>query len=144
MRLIFKSDSIQNLGNIFNISRLTIRNCVESGSLFLNRFIFSVEPVTEGYVEGLLSVDALAKMIEESRSSYRSEYQKFQSSEAQPNRRIILASNVVTPDLTKEYPSVIKTAAAFNCSPGTILNYLRGPSSGRLFLSQWKFTEIKK
>jgi hypothetical protein len=67
MRLIFKSDSIQNLGNIFNISRVTIRNCVESGSLFLNRFIFSVEPVTEGYVEELLSVDALAKIIEESR-----------------------------------------------------------------------------
>jgi hypothetical protein len=48
------------------------------------------------------------------------------------------------PLLTKEYPSVIKTAAAMDCSSGTVLNYLRGPSSGRLYLNQWKFTEIKK
>jgi hypothetical protein len=43
--LVFKSDSIQYLGNIFKISRVTIRNCAKLGSLFLNRFLFSLEPI---------------------------------------------------------------------------------------------------
>jgi len=87
----------------------------------------------------LISIEDLAKLFDLERSSY-----EVQLSEVQPNRRMIFAENFIEPHLTKEYPSVIKTAAALNCSPGTILNYLRGSASGRLYLNQWKFTEINK
>jgi hypothetical protein len=62
----------------------------------------------------LISIEDLAKLFDLERSSY-----EVQLSEVQPNRRMIFAENL-EPHLTKEYPSVIKTAAALNCSPAKL------------------------
>ena len=147
--LVFKSNSILYLLNNLTLTGTTIRNCADSGNLFLNRFIFTYEPLDEGYTEDLISIKELDQLFIKERPSYRAQFprassSRVQFSENQPNRKLILAENLKEPHLTKEYPSAIKAAAALSCSPNTILNYLKDSYSGKLYLNKWKFREIKK
>jgi len=142
-RFVFESYSILYLVNNLKITAATIRNCVNSGNLFLDRFIFTYEPLVEGYIKDFNSIEDLAKLFYRERSLYRIRTFGDLFSEVQPKKRTIFAENLLEPHLNKEYTSATKAAAAFNCSPNTILNYLKDSYSGKLYLNKWKFTEIK-
>jgi len=62
-RLVFKSNSILYLVNNLTIAGITIRNCVDSGNLFLNRFILTNELLDEGYTEDLISIEDLEQLF---------------------------------------------------------------------------------
>jgi hypothetical protein len=143
LRLVLISDSMLDLSNKLGLSRVTVRNCAALKILYLNRFVFSLEPISFGYTIDLMSVEALVDLIEKERTISRSFRSRgVQTSEAQPSSIAVFVENVNTPSLSQEYPSATKAAVALKCSPNTVLKYLNNPAL--LFRGKLKFTKIIK
>ena len=132
--LIFISDSKQWLYVNIKIHHVTLNACLDESTLFLDRFLFSVDPVLEFPYESVLAENDLISLIEEVRSQYTPN---------QPKSKSILAENIVDPKLTKTFTSLGELAKHIKGDRGTIRNYVSGKSTG-LYKNQWKFTLLDK
>ena len=65
--LIFIFDSKQFAYDNINIDHRTLNNCLYEGSLYLNRFMFSLEPISEFVYESIISLNELKTLIKEQR-----------------------------------------------------------------------------
>ena len=130
--LIFISDSKQWLYDNIGIHHVTINNCLLNGNLFMKRFYFSLDVITEFPFEELISQDELVSLFKFVRSNYIPN---------QPASKAILAENVHKPNLNRTFSSIGELARYLKGDRGTIRNYINGKSTG-LYRSQWKFTRI--
>jgi len=67
LTLVHISKSLLYLENNLSMCRDTIIKCANSNLLFLNRFLFSFDPILSGYVESLLTIAELTNIIDEER-----------------------------------------------------------------------------
>ena len=128
--LIFISDSKQWLFSNIHIHHVSLDNCLDYAKLFLDRFLFSIDPISEFPYESILTEQELISLIEEVKAQYTPN---------QPKSKAILAENVVNPKLTKTFPSINELAKHLKGDRSTIRDYILGRSTG-LYRKQWKFT----
>ena len=121
--LIFISDSKQWLFSNIHIHHVSLDNCLDYAKLFLDRFLFSIDPISEFPYESILTEQELISLIEEVKAQYTPN---------QPKSKAILAENVVNPKLTKTFPSVNELAKHLKGDRSTIRDYILGRSTGNI------------
>ena len=130
--LIFISDSKQWLQDNIGIYQIPLKKCLDEGKLYLNRFMISLDIISEFPFESILTSEELLSLIESVRAQYEPK---------QPDSKKILAQNIVNPELSKTFTSIGELSRHFKGDRGTIRKYILGRSTG-LYRKQWKFTLI--
>jgi GIY-YIG catalytic domain len=135
LTLNYTSDSIQYLVDNLKIDRKTINRYSRTGELFLGKFIITFEPITEIKDESILTIENMLSILREARTN-------FSKIKIQPKSKPILATNVLHPQLTKEYNSIGEFARQVKGDRATISAYLNNKYSEQLYRKQWKLTLI--
>jgi hypothetical protein len=131
--LIFISESKQWLFLSIGIHHLTLNNSILNGSLYLNRFLFSLDVIVEYYHKNVLNSKEFIDLIE----LVKSKHKPFQ-----PASKKILAENIHNPKLNHTFSSIGELTKYLKGDKSTIRNYIEKKSTG-LYRKQWKFTLIK-
>jgi NUMOD1 domain len=132
--LIFKFKSKQFTYNNIHINHTTLNNCLNKGVLYLNRFLFSIEPINEFPFETLISIKDLNDLMESIRLNNKS---------IQKKSKKVYAENVKYPELSKIFNSINSFAKAVKGDRNTIRLYLnRSKEEGTYYRKQWKLKEI--
>lgn len=113
--LIFIFDSKQFAYDNINIDHRTLNNSLSEGSLYLNRFLFSLEPIIEFVYEALISLDELKTLIKEQRYTQKS---------IQSTNKKLYVENTTNPSLNREFDSISQFANSVKGDRGTIRSYL--------------------
>lgn len=133
--LIFKFQSKQSAYDNIHINHTTLNNCLDNGILYLDRFMFSIEPITEFPFESLISLNDLINLICEVQLKRR---------EIQIRSKKIYAENINQPSLSKIFNSINSFAKAVKGDRGTIRSYLNDiKKKDSLYRKQWKLTIVK-
>jgi GIY-YIG catalytic domain/NUMOD1 domain len=131
--LIYLSDSKEWLYDTIGIHHVTLSNCINNGSLYLNRFFLSLDVISEFPYESIISSDELELLMIKARTQYTPK---------QPASKHVLAENLIKPDLNRSFTSIGELARCLKGDRGTIRNYISGKSTG-LYRNQWKFSLIE-
>ena len=131
--LIFISDSKQWIFDNLKIHHVSLNNCLSDGNLYLNRFFFSLDIISEFPFESVVSSSELISLVEKTKLEYKPN---------QPASKNILAENILHPELTKNFTSIGEVSRHLKGDRGTIRDYINGKSSG-LYRGQWKFSVIE-
>jgi len=132
--LIFVSDSKQWLYQNIGIHHTSLDNCIDNGSLYLNRFFLSLDFISEYPYEAILTSDNLVELVDSIRAQYTPK---------QPASKNVYAENIIHPELNTCFSSIGEASKHLKGDRGTIRKYLEGKSKG-LYRNQWKFTPINK
>lgn len=132
--LIFIFDSKQYAYDNINIDHRTLEDCLYNGNLYLDRFLFTLEPLLEFNFESLVNIEELKILIIEQRYKFKIK---------QPNSKIIYVENKCNPSLNKQFNSISEFAKNVKGDRSTIRDYVNGKKTG-LYRKQWKITLIKK
>lgn len=130
--LIFISDSKQWLQDNIGIYQIPLKKCLDEGKLYLNRFMISLDIISEFPFESIITSEELLSLIDSVRAQYKPKH---------PDSKKILAQNIVKPELSKTFTSIGELSRHLKGDRGTIRNYILGRSTG-LYRKQWKFTLI--
>jgi hypothetical protein len=128
--LIYISYSKQWLYYTIGIHHITLKSCINNGNLYLNRFLLSLDLVSEYPYETILTLDELVLLIKKVKLEYKPD---------QPASKRVLALNIINPDLSKSYDSISDLSRNLQVDRGTVRNHLSGNSTG-LYKKQWKFS----
>ncbi|KAF9818421.1 hypothetical protein IEO21_02770 [Rhodonia placenta] len=128
--LIFISDSKEWLYSNIGIHHISLNNCIIDGKLYLNRFLFSMDIISELPYESILTSEDLVLLINTVRSKYKPN---------QPKSKKVLAENILNPNLNCTFSSIGELAKHLKGDKSTIRKYILGRSEG-LYRKQWKFT----
>jgi hypothetical protein len=131
--LIFISDSKQWLYSNIGIHHISLNNCLVDGSLYMDRFLFSLDIISEFPYESILTPEDLVSLIDTVRSQYKPN---------QPKSKTVLAENILKPELSCTFPSINELSKHLKGDKSTIRKYILGRSKG-LYRKQWKFTLIE-
>lgn len=120
IKLVFISDSVQFIADHVGIHRSSVLRYANTTNLFLNRFLFTYDPlfeVTDNY-KPVFNLDDFKQFLFEIRLQHC-------KSSVQPLSKSVLAENILKPSLTKVFPSL--NSFAFYCKGDrqTIRKYLR-------------------
>lgn len=132
--LIFVSDSKQWLYQNIGIHYTSLDNCIDNGSLYLNRFYLSLDFISEYSYEAILTSNSLIELVDSVRAQYTPK---------QPASKGVYAENIIHPELNTCFSSIGEVSKHLKGDRGTIRKYLEGKSKG-LYRNQWKFTPIDK
>ena len=113
--LIFIFDSKQFAYDNINIDHRTLNNCLYEGSLYLNRFMFSLEPISEFVYEAIITLNELKTLIKEQRYTQRS---------IQSTSKKLLVENITNPSINREFDSISQFAKYVKGDRGTIRLYI--------------------
>jgi len=113
--LIFIFDSKQFAYDNINIDHRTLNDSLSEGSLYLNRFLFSLEPIIEFVYEALISLDELKTLIKEQRYTQKS---------IQSTSKKLYVENTTNPSLNREFDSISQFANYVKGDRGTIRSYI--------------------
>jgi hypothetical protein len=113
--LIFIFDSKQFAYDNINIDYRTLNNCLYEGNLYLNRFMFSLEPIKEFAYEALISLNELKTLIKEQRYTQKS---------IQFTSKKLYVENISNPSLNREFDSISQFANYVKGDRGTIRSYI--------------------
>lgn len=130
--LIFISDSKQWLYTNIGIHHVSLNNCIANGSLYLNRFLLTLDFISEYPYEDIFTEDSLISLVNSVRVQYKP---------TQPASKSVEAENVIHPELTRIFSSIGEASRHLKGDKGTIRKYLDGNSNG-LYRNQWKFTLV--
>lgn len=128
--LIFIFDSKQFAYDNINIDHRTLNNCLYEGSLYLNRFMFSLEPINDFAYEAIITLNELKTLIKEQRYTRRS---------IQSTSKKLLVENITNPSLNREFDSISQFAKYVKGDRGTIRLYI---NQSKLYRGKWKITLI--
>lgn len=109
--LIFIFDSKQFAYDNINIDHRTLNNCLYEGNLFLNRFMFSLEPINDFVYEQIISLEELKLLIKEQRYTQKS---------IQSSSKKLYVENITNPSLNREFDSISQFANYVKGDRGTI------------------------
>ena len=130
--LIFISDSKQWLYTNLGIHHVSLNNCIANGSLYLNRFLLTLDFISEYPYEDILTEDSLISLVNTVKVQYKP---------TQPASKSVIAENVNHPELTRIFSSIGEASRHLKGDKGTIRKYIDGKSNG-LYRKQWKFTLV--
>lgn len=131
--LIFIFDSKQYAYDNINIDHRTLDNCLYNGYSYLNRFLFTLEPLLEFSFESLINIEEFKILIKEQRYKFKIK---------QPASKIIYVENKYNSLLNKRFDSISEFARSVKGDRSTIRDYVNGKKLG-LYRGQWKITLIK-
>lgn len=95
--LIFISDSKQWVYTNINLHHDTLDSCLNGGKLYLNRFLFSLDLISEFSFESIISSEGLISLIEKTRQDYTPN---------QPRSKSILAQNMLHAELSQTFSGI--------------------------------------
>lgn len=107
--------------NNINLHHDTLDNCLNNGKLYLNRFLFSLDLISEFSFESILNSDDLISLIEKTRQNYTPN---------QPRSKSILAQNMVNVELSQTFSSIGELSRHLKGDRQTIRNYIHGNKEG--------------
>ena len=113
--LIFIFDSKQFAYDNINIDHRTLNDCLYEGSLYLNRFMFSLEPINEFVYETIISLNELKTLIKEQRYTQKS---------IQSTSKKLYVENITNPSLNREFDSISQFANSVKGDRATIRLYI--------------------
>lgn len=113
--LIFIFDSKQFAIDNINIDYRTLNDCLNEGTLYLNRFMFSLEPINEFVFEAIISLNELKTLIKE---------QRYTQKNIQSTSKKLYVENITNPSLNKEFDSISQFANFVKGDRGTIRSYI--------------------
>lgn len=119
--LIYIFDSKQFAYNEINLDHRTLNHCLYDGGLFLNKFIFSIEPITEFVFESLISLAELKILIRD---------QRLLNKSIQYNSKPIYVENKDDSNLNKIFNSIGEFARFVKGDRTTIRKYLNNDKKG--------------
>lgn len=119
--LIFIFDSKQFAYDNINIDHRTLNDCLYNGNIYLDRFLFTLEPLLEFNFESLIEIEELKKIITEQRYKFRIK---------QPASKIIYVENIKNSLLNKKFNSISEFAKSVKGDRGTIREYVSGKKIG--------------
>jgi len=131
--LIFIFDSKQYAYSNIKLDHRTLDNCLYNGNLYLDRFLFTLEPLLEFSFENLISIEELNLLITEQRYKFKVK---------QPASKMIYVENISNPLLNKYFDSISEFARSVKGDKSTIRSYVNGKKMG-LYRGKWKITLIK-
>jgi hypothetical protein len=130
--LIFVSDSKEWLYQNIGIHHTSLGNCIDKGSLYLNRFYISLDFISEYPYENILTSNSLVELVDSVRAQY---------TPLQPVSKGVYAENIIHPELNTCFSSIGEASKHLKGDRGTIRKYIK---SKGLYRNQWKFTPIDK
>ena len=98
-----------------NVDHRTLNNCLYEGSLYLNRFMFSLEPISEFVYESIISLNELKTLIKEQRYTQKS---------IQSTSKKLYVENITNPSLNRDFDSIAQFANYVKEDRGTIRLYI--------------------
>jgi hypothetical protein len=119
--LIFIFDSKQYAYDNINIDHCTLDDCLYNGNPYLNRFMFTLEPLLEFNFESLIDIKELKNIIKEQRYKFKIK---------QPASKTIYVENIRNSSLNKQFDSISEFAKAVNGDRSTIRDYVNGKKTG--------------
>jgi hypothetical protein len=119
--LIFIFDSKQYAYDNINIDHRTLEDCLFNANLYLDRFIFTLEPLLEFSFESLINIEELKGLITEQRYKFKIK---------QPASKIIYVENKYNPLLNKQFNSITEFANSVRGDRSTIRYYVNGQKTG--------------
>jgi hypothetical protein len=119
--LIFIFDSKQYAYDNINIDHRTLDKGLYEGKLYLDRFLFTLEPLLEFSFESLINIKELKILITEQRYKFKIK---------QPASKIIYVENKYNPLLNKQFNSISEFAKSVKGDRGTIRDYVNGNKIG--------------
>jgi hypothetical protein len=125
-------DSKQHMYNLINIHHNTLNDCLDTGSVYLDEFFFSLDEIEESNRINLLLLEEIIALVKEKRENY---IVKHSAAKA------ILAEFKDDINLNKEFSSLSSLAKALKGDRSVIRSYLNGTKSG-YYRGKWKFTYI--
>jgi GIY-YIG catalytic domain/Cytochrome C and Quinol oxidase polypeptide I/NUMOD1 domain len=125
-------DSKQHMYNSINIHHNTLNDCLDTGSIYLDEFFFSLDEIEESNRINLLPLEEIMALVKEKRDNYIIKH---------PAAKAILAEFKDDPNLNKEFSSLSSLAKALKGDRSIIRSYLNGTKSG-YYRGKWKFTYI--
>ena len=132
--LIFKFNSKQYAYDNIHINHTSLNNCLDNGVLYLNRFLFSIEPINEFPFETLISLENLKKLIQKIQLKNRS---------IQKKSKKIYAENIKHPEISRIFNSINSFAKSVKGDRSTIRLYINGiKKEGSLYRKQWKLKKL--
>lgn len=139
--LVFMFDSKTDAKLHMNIDHRTLDDCLTNGTLYLGRFIISLEVITEMHSssEPLLSLTEFKDLINDVKVEY--------SITNQPVRKQFTALNVKNPSspLCGTYNSIGEFARKINGDRGSIRSYINGGKpAGSLYKNEWLLSPTNK
>lgn len=117
-KLVFVSDSVQYVTDFVGIHRSSILRYSQSNELFLSRFVFMHDYITELDNTEPLTLQEFKELLSKVRSDH-------ENAKVQPKSKSVLAENMNNPTLTKTYPSILSFAKAVKGDVGTIRKYIK-------------------
>jgi len=127
--LNFIFDSKQFAYDNINIDHRTLNNCLYEGTLYLNRFLLSIEPINDFVYESIISLEELKILVKEQRYSQKSIH-SF-------SKRIYV-ENITNPLLNREFDSISQFARHVKGDRTTIRLYINNET--KLYRGKWKIT----
>jgi hypothetical protein len=127
---IFESKTL--LYSAISIHHKTLNKCLDSGILFLDRFIFSYSVLSQFAKDMVLSLHDLNLLLLEVKSNSKLKH---------PASKPILAENILHRNLTQQYNSINEFAKAIHGDQSTIRSHM---NKNTLYRKQWKITTIEK
>ena len=112
---IFIFDSKQFAYDNINIDHRTLNDCLYEGNLYLNRFMFSLEPISEFVYESIISLNELKTLIKEQRYTQKS---------IQSTSKKLYVENITNPSLNRVFDSISQFANSVKGDRGTIRLYI--------------------
>jgi hypothetical protein len=119
--LIFILDSKQYAYNQIKLDHRTLDNCLDNGNLYLDRFLFTLEPLLEFSFESLISIEEFKYLITEQRYKFKVK---------QPASKMISVENISNPLLNKHFDSISEFAKSVKGDRSTIRDYVNGKKIG--------------
>nr|YP_009763321.1 hypothetical protein [Metarhizium rileyi]QIS49099.1 hypothetical protein [Metarhizium rileyi] len=128
--LLYIFESKQHMYDSINIHHKTLNNCLNAGTIYLDTFFLSLDPVEESEHINLLTLQGIKELVSKKRSIYVVKH---------PSSRNILAE--YKDDYTKNllFTSLSSLANHLKGDRTTIRQYLKGERSG-YYRGKWKFT----
>lgn len=113
--LIFIFDSKQFAYDNINIDHRTLNDCLYEGSIYLNRFLFTLEPIKEFVFEDLIDLNELIILIKEQRYTQKS---------ITSSSKRIYAQFIADPSLNREFDSISQFSNYIKGNRKTIRSYI--------------------
>ena len=135
-KLVLISDSLQYISQYLGIHRNTILRYTVDRNLFLGRFYFRREPISELDNSEPLSIKDFLVLLNIAR-------QEHDKAKVQPKRKAIMAENIVNPSLSKTFSSIGEFSRKVKGDRSTIRRYVNNSDKSKLYRKQWRLSIIK-
>jgi hypothetical protein len=121
LTLLYIFESKQQMYNLINIHHVTLKDCLDSGNLYLDVFFFSLDLIEESTETDLLDSDKIKNLVSDKREVY---------TVAHPASKSIIGEFKDDPKKNIEFNSLNSLAKHLKGDRQVIRKYLTGEKSG--------------